>query len=536
MRVWVAVAVLMALAAAPARAAEPMLGQDTIRPQMDLAGGDGLGQGFVRRDAAIAGATPRARCAKGSRPEGDMQGRVPADAPADGFACNISQLGHEGASGGFKVERFVDKAGHECAYYDTALVFPTNVPYAASSSPGTAVLDMTDPAHPVRTDTLATPAMQSPHESLLVNQRRGLLAAVMGNPSTDPGIVDLYDINADCRHPALQSSLPVGFVGHESGFTPDGNTFWATSLFTKTVTAVDVTNPKLPSTLWVGNYSSHGLSISDDGNRAYLAALAGGLTVLDVSEIQARKPNPQAKVISQLGWPELTIPQVALPVTINGTPYLAETDEFSAGNAGGPVPASNGQFVGAARLIDISDEAAPKVASNLRLAVNQPENRDAVAGDPGAGSPGQGYAAHYCGVPRERNPGIVACSFIASGLRVFDVRDPLRPRELAYFVAPRTVSDITPDGANYAMSRPGFDAKHGEVWYSDAGSGFYTLRVKRGFWPFNSGGRGLPSANRCLRKRVLRLKGGRRVKLRRNGITVVRRGRAVRRYVRCSRP
>ena len=66
-------------------------------------------------------------------------------------------------------ERFVDKAGHQCAYYDQTLLFPVQA-FADKPTPGVAVLDMTDPAHPVRTATLVTPAMQTPHESVLVNQ------------------------------------------------------------------------------------------------------------------------------------------------------------------------------------------------------------------------------------------------------------------------------------------------------------------------------------------------------------------------------
>ena len=57
-------------------------------------------------------ATPRAHCGAGSRPEPGMQGRVPADAvksgqAAPGYWCNTKLVGHEGASGGFKVLRFV---------------------------------------------------------------------------------------------------------------------------------------------------------------------------------------------------------------------------------------------------------------------------------------------------------------------------------------------------------------------------------------------------------------------------------------------
>jgi len=460
--------------------------------------------------AAAAGiAAPRAQCGPGSQPEPGLQGRVPAGAPADGYRCNTTQLSHEGTAGGYKVERYVDAAGRECAYYDTTLLFPTNALPATLSAQltGVAVLDMSDPARPVRTATLQTPAMQSPHESLLLNQKRGLLAAVLGNPTFGPGVIDLYDVSEDCRNPALQSSLPVGVLGHESGFTLDGNTFYATSLGTDTVTAVDVSDPRLPRTLWSGEASSHGLTLSDDGNRAYLAA-DDGLLILDTSEIQARKPNPQPREISRLTWPNVTIPQVALPVTIGGKPMLVEIDEFSADEDGDTT--SHGVRVGAGRIIDISDERAPKVISDIRLEVHQPENRAAIAGDPGASSPVQGYAGHYCSVPQATDPGIVACSFIASGLRVFDVRDPYAPKEIAYFVAPPANMGGSPaplDRSNYAMSKASFAPERGEIWYSDGNSGFYAVRVTNGVWPFASASQlGLPTARRCLSRRAFTIR------------------------------
>jgi hypothetical protein len=444
-----------------------------------------------------------------------MQGRIPADEAAagraaGGYSCNLTQLSHEGTAGGYKVERFVDKAGHECAYYDTTLLFPIQAGQLKDEPTGVAVLDMSNPAKPVRTDTLVTPAMQTPHESVLLNRKRGLLAAVMGNPIVYPGFIDIYDLNADCRHPELQSSTPVGLLGHESGFTEDGNTFYATSLQTGGITAVDVSNPKLPVTLWFGRYPSHGLTLSDDGNRAYVAATGtgGGLIILDTSEIQARKPNPQVSVVSQLSWSTLTIPQVALPVTIGGKRFLVEIDEFATDTPGSSFPSANGKIVGAGRIIDISDEKAPKVVSNLRLEVNQPENRDKVGGDPGASSMLQGYAGHYCNVPQEVDPGIVACSFIASGLRVFDIRDPYHPRELAYFDAPPAGSPVTGEKSQYAMSKAAFVPERGEIWYSDGNSGFYALRMAKGVWPFDQpgGGLGLPTARRCASRRAFSIR------------------------------
>ncbi len=430
-------------------------------------------------------ATPEAVCGPGSRPETGIQGRVSradheSGRAAEGYTCNTELVGSFekpnpiGSIGGFKVERYVDSSGHDCAYYDTTLLAPTNI---FDGEAGVNVLDMSNPAKPVLTDRLVTPAMDSPHESLVLNQKRGLLAAVLGNATFYPGLVDIYDISADCRHPVLKSSSPVGAFGHESGMSPDGRTFYSASPSTETIVAVDISNPSLPQPLWVGPYDSHGLSISDDGNRAYVAGTGSGLIILDVSEIQARKPNPQVREISRLTWTSMSIPQNALPVTIDGHPYVVEIDEFGAQDE-----------VGAGRIIDIADEANPRVVSNLRLDVHQPENFDAQAMDPQAQSPLQGYAGHYCNVPQRTDPGIVACSMILSGLRIFDIRDPNNPKEIAYFNAP--IDDrVTPgfEASNWAMSSPSFVPERGEIWYSDGFQGFFAVKVTNGVWPFRLG-------------------------------------------------
>ena len=182
-------------------------------------------------------ATPGAECGPGSLPETGVQGRVSREdhlsgRAAQGYTCNAELVGsyekptNTGTVGGFKVERYVDAAGHDCAYYDTTLLFPTNL---FDVEGGVNVLDMSDPRAPVLTERLVTPAMLSPHESLVVSKQRGLLAAVFGNPTTNVGIVDVYDISEDCRHPELKSSSPVGILGHESGMAPDGRTFYSAS-------------------------------------------------------------------------------------------------------------------------------------------------------------------------------------------------------------------------------------------------------------------------------------------------------------------
>jgi hypothetical protein len=426
-------------------------------------------------------ATPLVSCGPGSHEEPGVDGRVPAGSATHGLWCNASEVSHQGSTGGFKTFRYVDDSGHVCAFYDTTLLFPTNAFRFDASSPGVAVLDMSDPSHPVQTDTLTEPPMISPHESLALNPKRGLLAAVDGNPLTYPGLVSIYDAHKDCRHPVLDSTKLDARFGHESGFAPDGRTFYATGTAVKAITAIDVTDPKDPHPIWQGNVSSHGMSISNDGNRAYIAdAFDGYMLILDTSEIQARKPDPQAREISRLTWKSVSIPQNALPFTRNGHPYLLEFDEYNDGLNGHP------DAVGAARIIDIADEAHPRVISNLRLQVNQPAEHHAARNDPGAMSAVQGYAAHYCNIPSRVDPKVVACSFIDSGLRVFDISKLTAPKEIAYFVAPtKAVFQNGYQASDFAMSQPAF-APNRQIWYTDGATGFYNVRIARGVWPYAS--------------------------------------------------
>ena len=447
--------------------------------------------------SAVPAAVPRAACGPGSVPEQGMQGRMTAADYRLGVRCNLEIVGHAGPGiGGFRTHRYVDPQGRECAYYDRFPGAASDPTVALGERSGTYVVDMADPARPTITGSLDTPANRSPHESLSLHAGRGLLAANMGTFSTAPGFVDLYDLTQDCRRPVLLSSLPVGIAGHEGSFSPDGKTYWvaaAAGFYTGqrsgTIVAVDVSDPRRPAVQLVATgEDSHGLNVSADGNTLYYADAGPtpGLTILDVSDVQRRVPNPTVRRISHLTWDTVSIPQTNIPVTISGHPYLIEVDEFAAGypvknptrnavwhfftNSGGSDPAA---LVGAARIIDIGDPTAPKVISDIRLEVHSPEARAGAASqDPGAQHL-FGYTAHYCAVPRPVDPGIVACSFIASGLRVFDIRDPLNPKEIAYFNPPGT-----PSAPYRALSAPTFAPERNEIWYTDGNYGFFALRLR----------------------------------------------------------
>jgi hypothetical protein len=168
-------------------------------------------------------------------------------------------------------------------------------------------------------------------------------------------------------------------------------------------------------------------------------------------------------------------------MTIDGKPYLLEFDEFAFRFN----PPTVDDQVGGARIISISNPAHPRVISNLRLAVNMQAEHEAADNDP---DPLQNsaftYSAHYCAVPRLVDPEIAACSFINSGLRIFNISNPQRPREVAYFIAPPKAGTIHGfEAGDFALSQPAFDPSRREVWYTDATSGFYALKLDKSAWP-----------------------------------------------------
>jgi hypothetical protein len=427
---------------------------------------------------------PPAKCNAKSHPLAGEQGRVTAEAidspaAASGWTCNTSLVSRFPTPGGFRVWRYVDPNGHACAYYDTSLFSPLNTTsMALGPSSGVVVLDMSNPASPVQTATLTDPAMLAPHESLNLNTRRGLLAAEMGSGTTLPGLMSIYSLSQDCRHPVLDAVYLADPFGHESGFAPDGNTFYIAG--GEGIAAVDVTDPTKPQTIWEADEFAHGLNVSDDGNTLYDSdPIDGHLTIINVGQVQARVPTPMVNEISRLTWDTVAVPQNTNPMVIEGRPYLLEFDEF-AFRFNPPTVADK---VGGARIIDISDPSHPRVVSNIRLAVNMKAAHEAADADPTPlPRPALNYSSHYCAIPREVNPEIVACSFINSGLRVFNIKRPLHPREVAYYISPPAANPPA-EASDFAMSQPAFDPGRRQVWYTDGTSGFYDIQLSKAQWP-----------------------------------------------------
>jgi hypothetical protein len=252
----------------------------------------------------------------------------------------------------------------------------------------------------------------------------------------------------------------------------------------------------------------HGFELSADGNRLYATSFGqggavtgrigpnNGLIILDTSEVQSRKANAQMKVISTLFWDDGGGAQTTIPVKIGGKPYVIFVDEAgSGGNNTAGYAASCAAKLPAwpmARIIDIADEKAPKQVSRLALEIHDPANCEKITPDL-AGLSSFTYGAHYCTVDDRENAQMLACGYFESGIRAFDIRDPLRPKEIAYF-NPATVTTISPGSQNTRTVVNGradhctanfyIDKVKGELWTTCQDNGFMTLKFTNGAYPF----------------------------------------------------
>lgn len=369
----------------------------------------GLGEGPKEPAAPFEGegdpwldAAPRATCGSGDMPETGIQG-------ADGdIRCNLVVYGQVPAP------HFLSHAWYEhCAY--------------VNGNAGTTVIDVSDSANPVVTTTLTTPGVQSNWETMKVNENSGLLA---GYQSNGP-VLDVYDVATDCTQPVLQSSYNLGGSGHAGQFSPDGTIYYASSLYTATVYAVDLADPMDPQVITTdfGGASAHDLFIGKDGDRGYFAMSGGGglgmgsVSIVDTSAVQAREPGATGSVIHSWSWEDGNVSQYPIAITYRGRDYLMITDELGSGNCNDPEKPPYGY----ARIFDISDETAPILTSKIKTEAVGP-----CTGTP-VGDGFFGVGTHYCNVDRLDDPRLLACGFWSGGVRVFDIRNPWRPKELAYF-------------------------------------------------------------------------------------------------------
>ena len=459
---------------------------------------------------AVATATPvpvdTDHCAPGDRPETGVQGEVPAadqltGRSRQGYWCNIRPVANNDLGG--------TGADIQLAWYKTCAY--QLAPKGDEASDGVAVLDVRRPAHPelVRVireaDWAGRGGVLGIHEGIHVSRQRGILAVPIGT------LLSIYDISRDCRQPRLVSSVDIGTTAdplrndpfmpggiHSGKLSPDGTLYYATDIGNGALTVggpclsvidlADLARPKL-ELRWGDEYACHDLALSDDGTRAYVgfhadwvgypAAVVGaftparepsyalnGLQVVDVSDLQHRRPDPQLRVVGEVTGGRA---HTELPVRIGGRSYVIGAEE-------GYCPAGN------ARIVDVHDETKPVEVSSIDLEINTlPQcarqfnrNGDVLL-----------YMSHYLGVDDPNDAKLLFVSWYSSGLRVFDIADPLRPREVAYYNPP--VGDGASRTHDWTTTYPRYEPSTGRIWFGSKVNGFNVVELHPSLRPSHKG-------------------------------------------------
>lgn len=468
-----------------------------------------IAPGVVLADANPApSVSSSAACGPDDRPEPGLQGQLPLaerlnGEAADGYWCNLERIGGYETFTHASFDTF-----RECAY------IPDNI--STNVGAGVVVLDVSDPRNPVRTDYLTARAMRSVGESMRVNQARGLLVASYfswaGTPNPnyssdgvpeDPDLLRalaVYDVSQDCRHPELLADVIMpNAYGHEGCFQPDGMVYYMSG---GSLTPIDLSDPTRPRELRAPLRPSdpmpvlfHGCSISDDGTRGYFSdGQNSQMYIMDTSQVQARIPGAELPILGRFRTPS-ELQQSMVPVTYDGKPHVVLfTEAKSPSKVCVPGQASYGYT----RIVDVSMPESPVEVSKLQTEVMQPENCRHVIGDATIQTRGidrgdpvvigvsivffGGYDPHFCTPDRLRAPTLLACGQTGSGLRVWDIRDPGTPVEIAYYnTGTNSPTDPTVD---WAWARPVIRRDLGQIWWTTINGGFHVARFRPGVWSF----------------------------------------------------
>jgi hypothetical protein len=254
--------------------------------------------------------------------------------------------------------------------------------------PGVLVVDVRDPRRPAVVGEIGPPheategassrelrVWRARHLLIVLNircSRDGHDCAELGSWS-----VDFYDIQGDLHAaPVFVSEYVPDAEPHEMFLWTDPDDPARAVLFlsaptTAELLAIDISGAangrfRLLAS-WDGGFTEaeaalHSLSVSQDGDRAYLAYLAAGFLVLDTSEVAAGTPHPELRQItpsdSRIVWDgHGAHSAIALP----GRSLVLLTEEVYGGPMGG-CP------WGWIRFVDIRDPVHPRLVSGFGVA------------------------------------------------------------------------------------------------------------------------------------------------------------------------
>ncbi len=477
----------------------------------------------------VGGLVPTARadsthspavCGLNDTPETGIQGDVPkADQQSGraehGYNCGLAVVGHNGLGG--------DPS--------SSLAWSGNCAFVQGRNGGVVhVVDVSDPTAPrLATDLPTGGASENMHA--VTTPDRAILVAARSGGSENVTFVDVYDVRqctapvhlGAIRFPLAPIPNPAGPV-HNVELNPSATKVYGSIPLQE----ADITNLGDPSTWTVRNFQceilaqvltqgttaspgpanpcdvttippamAHEFEFNSSGTRMYI----GGQ--------QSFQPyDEDLKVLDMTTWPPKVISVTPGPghgirrATIGGKPFLLNSDETAppttvanavlspAGRvlgagvprapavdnafANGCIPDVATPFAGTAQsfLTDISDEKAPVTKSQLKLAINDPANCAAQI-DSQVNS-----TVHYNTVDDPDNTTFAMLSMKNAGLRVWDVRNPSSPAEVAYFNPGQYRTGDGSTTLDRTRMHTHYQAATGHIWLLSESGGFWVLELE----------------------------------------------------------
>ena len=214
---------------------------------------------------------------------------------------------------------------------------------------------------------------------------------------------------------------------------------------------------------------AHSPDVSGDGTKVFLADQApSGGTIW--------QPTPMMRIIDVSKQPVKLLGQVNGPghaldwFRAGGREYVLHSNE---GGTGGIGPAKGGDpckpyprptalgWAFEALVSDVTNPAKAKNVSMLKIAINDPDKCDARK------TSGRDPWVAYHLIDNPMNAHFAAVNFGSAGLRIYDIRQPEKPSEVAYF----NYGPLVHGGIGY------YDAARGLIYAAGNGA-FQVLEVE----------------------------------------------------------
>src|SRR5581483_2743566 len=459
-------------------------------------------------------------CGSADLKEGAIQGDVPkADQDSGraqkGYNCGLALLGYTSLGKDGRPNQNANMAwAGRCAYIAGSA--GVNVAPQGKPSPppgaGVAVVSVSDSGVPTYVATLRHPGSVATSETLNAvttpSGRSVLVVGQYGNDIvSDPKPMDVYDVsNPDCAKSRYLGTYYWPNNIHNLTLSQDGRYVFATlPLQAADIPGLWDNDPKT-GVRYLGNIeeamdgptiamgpvadvapggvpgvthprdASHEAWASADGKTLYV----GGQTpefemfsILDIGAWLQRNPDGTPKGKPRLISQTSSRGHSVRTAQIGKTPYILHSEESVFGAAYSCLPQETAPFAGPAQpwLTDISHPAHPRTVTQFGLEINDPSHcKDQLNAK-------ENDSVHYHDVDDPNDTTFVMASMWNAGIRIFDVRRPARPTEVAYF----NPGDVDPTSAvklDQAWGHIRYIARSGQIWFATADGGFWVVQLE----------------------------------------------------------